>query len=144
MHCLIRKAFWVTLAATLAFSTNASAASFDGPATVVDGDTLDIKTASKTVRIRLCGIDSPEARHAGGAEATVKMANLIRDKRVHCIQVGGGTPCDGRSKPWNRNRVVAQCFVNGADISKEMVCSGHAVDWPKFSAGHYRCATNRQ
>ena len=42
----------------------------------------------------------------------------------------------------SHKRIVAQCFVDGIDISKEMVCSGHAVDWPKFSGGYYRAIDN--
>jgi micrococcal nuclease len=118
---------------------SARAADYKGTAVVVDGDTIELHVADKVIPVRLCGIDSPEARHAGGPEASAKMAELIDGKEVQCVQVGGGTPCDGRSKPTNHKRIVAQCFVDGVDISKEMVCSGHAVDWPKFSGGYYRC-----
>ena len=38
----------------------------------------------------------------------------------------------------NRNTVVAQCFLDDLDIAAEMVRSGNACDWPKFSGGHYR------
>jgi hypothetical protein len=27
------------------------------------------------------------------------MAEMVEGKEVRCIQVGGGTPCDGRSRP---------------------------------------------
>ena len=117
----------------------ARAAEYEGTAVVVDGDTIELHVGNKSISVRLCGIDSPEARHAGGPEASAKMAELIAGKEVQCVQVGCGTPCDGRSKPTGHKRIVAQCFVDGVDISKEMVCSGHAVDWPKFSAGYYRC-----
>jgi endonuclease YncB( thermonuclease family) len=66
------------------------------------------------------------------------MAEIITGKEVQCVQVGGGTPCDGRLKPTSHKRIVAQSFVDGKDSSKEMVCSGHAVDWPKFSGGYYQ------
>jgi endonuclease YncB( thermonuclease family) len=114
-------------------------ADYEGSAVVVDGDTIELHVGNRTIPVRLCGIDSPEARHAGGREASAKMASLIVGKEVQCVQVGDGTPCDGRSKPTNHKRIVAQCFVDGIDIAKEMVCSGHAVDWPKFSAGYYKC-----
>jgi endonuclease YncB( thermonuclease family) len=117
----------------------AYAADYEGTAVVVDGDTIELHVGNRIVPVRLCGIDSPEARHAGGPEASAKMAQIIAGKEVQCVQVGGGTPCDGRSKPTSHKRIVAQCFVDGVDISKEMVCSGHAVDWPKFSAGYYSC-----
>jgi endonuclease YncB( thermonuclease family) len=115
------------------------AADYEGTAAVVDGDTIELNAGGKGIPVRLCGIDSPEARHAGGPEALAMMAKLIAGKEVQCIQVGDGTPCDGRSKSTSHKRIVAQCFVEGVDIAKEMVCSGHAVDWPKFSGGFYRC-----
>ena len=37
---------------------------------------------------------------------------MIEGKTIHCLQVGEGTVCDGRSKPNNRDRVVAQCFLD--------------------------------
>jgi endonuclease YncB( thermonuclease family) len=52
--------------------------------------------------------------------------------------MGEGTVCDGRSKPTSRDRVVAQCFLDKLDIAEEMVRSGTACDWPKFSGGHYK------
>jgi endonuclease YncB( thermonuclease family) len=115
------------------------AADYEGSAVIVDGDTIELHVGDKIIPVRLCGIDSPEARHAGGPEASAKMASLIAGKEVQCVQVGDGTPCDGRSKPTSHKRIVAQCFVDGVDISKVMVCSGHAVDWPKFSGGYYQC-----
>lgn len=130
---------FVVIILTLSFSS-AHATDYEGSAVVVDGDTIELHLGDTVIPARLCGIDSPEARHAGGPEASAKMAELIASKEVQCVQVGGGTPCDGRSKPINHERIVAQCLVDGVDISKEMVCSGHAVDWPKFSAGYYNCA----
>jgi micrococcal nuclease len=121
----------------------ARAADFEGTAVVVDGDSIELHVGDKIVPVRLCGIDAPESRHAGGREASAKMAALIEGKEVQCVQVGDGAPCDGRSKPTNHKRIVAQCFVDGVDISKEMVCSGHAVDWPRFSGGHYRCVDKK-
>ena len=37
----------------------------------------------------------------------------------------------------SRNRILAQCFVGDRDIAMEMICSGNAIDWPKFSGGYY-------
>jgi endonuclease YncB( thermonuclease family) len=129
----------LSAALTLLLCSVVLAADYEGTAVVVDGDTIELHVSDKVFPIRLCGIDSPEARHAGGPEASAKMAEIIAGKEVQCVQVGGGTPCDGRSRPTSHKRIVAQCFVDGNDISKEMVCSGHAADWPKFSGGYYRC-----
>ena len=123
----------------IACSPLAHAGEFSGEAIyIVDGDTFDIQTTAARIRIRFCGIDSPERRHAGYRESKDALANLIRGKIVRCVQVSSGTPCDGRSKPTNRNRVVAQCFLDDVDIAAEMVRNGNACDWPKFSGGHYR------
>jgi micrococcal nuclease len=129
----------VILSALTFLLAPASAADYEGTAVVRDGDTIELQVGSKNIPVRLCGIDAPESGHAGGTEATAKMKQLVLGKEVQCVQVGDGTPCDGRSKRTNHDRIVAQCFVDGKDISMEMVCGGHARDWPKFSAGYYRC-----
>jgi endonuclease YncB( thermonuclease family) len=55
--------------------------------------------------------------------------------QVHCLQVGLGTPCDGRSKPVNKKRAVAQCFIGDKDIAAEMIRLKQACDWPFYSGG---------
>jgi endonuclease YncB( thermonuclease family) len=62
---------------------------------------------------------------------------LIAGKNARCVQVGAGTPCDGRSKPTSYDRVVAQCFVGGIDVAAPMVQQDHACDWVGFSGGYY-------
>lgn len=104
---------------------------------VADGDTFTIHDGGISVRVRLCGVDSPERGQPGYAAAAGKMAQMVEGKEVRCVQVGGGTPCDGRSKPTNRDRIVAQCFVDDHDVAMEMICDKKAVDLPKFSAGYY-------
>jgi len=130
----------VSFAIILAVSTTPAIADFhySGRVTAVsDGDTFTIMDDQKPVRVRLCGIDSPERGQPGYGKAAGAMAALVEGKEVTCIQVGGGTPCDGRSRSTNRDRIVAQCFVGKADVSMEMVCNRAAVDWPKFSGGYY-------
>lgn len=105
---------------------------------VTDGDTFDMKTDDVTLRIRLCGVDSPERSQPGYGAAAGALSNMIEGKLVHCLPVGQGTPCDGRSKTKSRNRVVAQCFVGDKDVATEMVKAKQACDWPHFSGGHYR------
>ena len=100
---------------------------------IVDGDTLYVGR----LKYRLCGIDAPERDQSGYREATYYLKSLTRGKSIRCTPVGQGTPCDGRSKPRSYDRIVAQCFVDGKDLAAEMVKAGHAVDWPKFSGGHY-------
>jgi endonuclease YncB( thermonuclease family) len=123
----------------LTFSTTARSTEYTGPVvSIVDGDTFDMRTPSGTIRIRFCGVDSPERGEPGYQTASDALRRIIGGKIVRCLQVGGGTPCDGRSRPTNRDRIVAQCFIGKVDIAEEMVRGKHACDWPRFSGGHYR------
>lgn len=109
---------------------------------VMDGDTFDMRLPSGIVKVRICGIDAPESGDPGSKEAWAKLSELVHGKTVSCVQVNAapGTVCDGRSKATNRDRIVAQCFVEGRDIAAELVRSGVACDWTKFSGGHYQRA----
>ncbi len=105
-----------------------------GPVTrVADGDTFTIGSQ----RVRICGINSPERGERGYAEAGANIERMTAGQTVECRQVGNGTPCDGRSSPASYDRIVAQCFVGGRDIAAEQVRAGHAVDWTRYSGGHY-------
>ena len=132
---------YLILLGTLALTSPARCAEdFLGTAiSVDDGDTFKLKTETGHVKkVRLCGVDSPERGEPGYGAAAGALAAMIEGKMVHCLQVGMGTPCDGRSKPTNRDRVVAQCFIADKDIAAEMVRLRQACDWPHFSGGHYR------
>src|ERR1700720_2397676 len=117
----------------------AVAADYHGEVLAVsDGDTFTMESETGKVRVRICGTDAPERGQPGYGQATGVLSNLIEGKTVHCLQVGEGTVCDGRSKPTSRDRVVAQCFMGKLDIAEEMTKSGTACDWPKFSGGRYK------
>lgn len=125
----------ITLAVAFLFSFSASAETITGPVSHIrDGDTFLIGRQP----IRICGIDAPERETQAGKRATAFIAKAVRGKTVKCVPVGEGTVCDGRSKRTNRDRVVAQCFIQGRDIADMLVRSGHACDWPRFSGGAYR------
>lgn len=100
-----------------------------GRAIVVDGDTIDIGGE----RIRLEGIDAPEhAQTCGrkwsgtwacGAAATRALASLIGNRRVECDN-------EGHDK---YGRILGLCRVDGRDINAEMVRSGYAWAFVKYS-----------
>jgi endonuclease YncB( thermonuclease family) len=103
-----------------------------------DGLQFTTEFGAGKVRVRICGIDAPERGQPGHGQAAGVLSNMIEGKTVHCLQVGEGTPCDGKSKANSRDRVVAQCFLGKLDIAEEMARSGTVCDWPKFSGGRYR------
>ena len=128
-----------TAAFALMLPWSATAADYLGKVTsVADGDTFTMESETGKVRVRICGIDAPERGQPGYGQAAGVLANMIEGKTIHCLQVGEGTVCDGRSRPNNRDRVVAQCFLDKLDIAEEMTKSGTACDWPKFSGGRYK------
>ena len=74
---------------------------------VADGDTFTMELETGKVRVRICGIDAPERGQPGYGQAAGVLSNMIEGKTVHCLQVGEGTVCDGKSNPKNRDRIVA-------------------------------------
>ncbi|WP_197491901.1 thermonuclease family protein [Rhizobium bangladeshense] len=101
------------------------AAVLQGKCWVVDGDTIVIDK----VHIRLAGIDAPELDHPFGKQAKWALVQLCKGQVV-----------TARIRPeLSYDRVVAECFLSdGRDLSAELVRSGLALDWPKFSGGKYR------
>jgi endonuclease YncB( thermonuclease family) len=107
-----------------------------GPARVIDGDSIEIAGE----RIRLFGIDAPEARqechdHAGvaypcGREAARALAAAIGQRAVTCTAVEHD----------RYERGVAICRVDDHDLGEAMVRSGHAFDYGAHSRGRYIAA----
>ena len=104
---------------------------------IVDGDTFWVCDQNACHKIRICGVNAPERDEVGYQQAAEALTRLIRGRSVRCVQVGVGTPCDGRSKPTNHDRIVAQCFADGNDAAIVLVQQGYACDWIKFSGGTY-------
>lgn len=102
-----------------------------GPVTrIIDGDTFLIGTR----KIRLWGIDAPEAATPNGPAATEYLARVVANHPLTCRQAG----------PPSHDRMVARCLDPwGRDIAEIMVGAGWALDWPEFSKGQYRAAQAR-
>ena len=95
---------------------------------ITDGDTL----RSGDTRIRLWGIDAPEAKRPGGFAATRHLERLTAGQVLTCMPVDTD----------RYGRTVARCALpDGTDIACAMVAAGRARDWPKYSGGYYsECA----
>src|ERR1051325_3472732 len=81
---------------------------------VIDGDTFDLNGE----RIRLFGIDAPEKKQPGGAEATAELRRLMRRDPV-CKEVHRD----------RYERTVSLCAIDGTDLSLAMIRAGQAVAW---------------
>jgi endonuclease YncB( thermonuclease family) len=117
---------------TGAMASVASARPIDGIPRVVDGDTI----ALGDTRIRLLGIDAPEtdqvcldrdgARYPCGLRARDALAVIIGNRSVTCA--GGETDQYGRR--------LMTCSVAGDDINAQMVASGWALAYVRYSKSY--------
>ena len=117
-------AAWMSVAVMIVIGSPALAQSWDGPARVLDGDTISMPG----IRLRLIGIDAPEGsqgchgrdqRHYNcGLEAIQELTRLIGDQRVHCRQAGWDERWRGP---------LVRCRAGETDLNREMVRSGWAI-----------------
>ena len=90
-------------------------------AKVTDGDTV---VTAKGDRIRLWGIDAPEANQPYGKEATIELSELIRGKKLFVEIVD--TDVYGRG--------VGRIYTaDGIHINRSLVCSGTAWWYERYA-----------
>ena len=104
-----------------------------GKARVIDGDTITMNN----VTIRFSGIDAPEKNYYGqtqfckgpkgvwacGKKASTKLKQLINGQEVQCTD-------EGKDR---YGRTLSICYANGVDLQAEMVRSGMAVAYLRYS-----------
>lgn len=102
-----------------------------GRASVIDGDTLDVRS----VRIRLEGVDAPESSQrcgsAGdewmcGREAAMALSEWIGERNVSCRPQGVD----------RYQRTLARCFVGSEDIQAWLVLNGWALAYRDYSTDY--------
>lgn len=103
-----------------------------GKASVIDGDTLDIRGA----RIRLLGIDAPEGRQVCtrsngavwqcGDASSQALERYLGQAPVRCEPTGHD----------RFNRTLATCFKGTEDINGWMVANGWAVAFRRYSLAY--------
>lgn len=93
---------------------------------ILDGDTFTLSGESR--RIRIWGLDAPEWDQRGGSTATATLRSMISGKRLRCAVLDID----------RYGRLVAQCFLpDGRDIAAEMIRSGAATEYCRYSRGFY-------
>lgn len=112
------------LAALLAIALPASADSIDCRVIgIADGDTFSCLTATKdNIRVRLAGIDAPEAKQPYGNRARQALSGLIFGKEVTLIVQNQD----------RYGRTVAHVMVDHIDVNAEMVRTGAAWAYREY------------
>ena len=90
-------------------------------AKVIDGDTLDVRSAETTIRVRLYGVDTPERSEACYAEATQRLTALAGE-RVLLIP--------DRRQADQYGRELRYVYTNSAEsIDEALIREGLARAW---------------
>lgn len=85
--------------------------------TVHDGDTVTCRdTDGGTHKIRLLGIDAPEAVQPWGREASLALSRKVAGRRVAVVSRGYD----------QHGRLLGTLWIDSRDINREMVAEGHA------------------
>ena len=123
-------AIWIALVASFGtgVTVSLSAPAIQGTASVIDGDTIEIRGE----RLRLDAIDAPESsqlcldtdskRYRCGQKSTFALADFIGRSMVNC---------DPKGRDRYR-RVVAICFKGATNLNAWMVAQGWAVVFRKY------------
>jgi endonuclease YncB( thermonuclease family) len=90
---------------------------------VEDGDTVRVQRGQGDVRVRIFGIDAPEATQPYGPEAREQARRLLLDRTV----VVSMKDID------QYGRLVAALSVDGRDAGTELISSGAAWNYAQFS-----------
>lgn len=130
----------ISFLAILLSGRPATANELNGVASVIDGDTVEIRGT----RIRLHGIDAPESRQlctrpSGqswrcGQQAALALSDRIGRRSVSCV-----------ARDTDRyGRIIAVCSQDGIDLNAWMVAEGWAVAYRRYSLDYASAETEAQ
>ena len=122
---------WSLVAVTLclaSLSFAASAETLSGTPRVIDGDTIELAGE----RVRLHGIDTPEAQQLCEAEGTEYRCGDMATAYLVSLTLGNQVSCEG-AKSDRYKRLIAVCYVEGDDLNAALVRAGWAVAYRRYS-----------
>ncbi len=92
---------------------------------VIDGDTIDVRLGSGPEKVRLYGIDAPEARAPYGREATRALRELLAAGAVKLRPVS-----DDPYDPYDR--MIAVVYADGVNVNEALVAGGLAWAFRRY------------
>lgn len=123
------------LVGLLAVSAAVADSSIVGRASVIDGDTIEIKGE----RIRLHGVDAPESwqKCQDGDGATYRCGREAAAALDRFLTASRPARCNVVERD-RYGRLVGVCFrADGTEVNRWLVANGFAVDWARYSSGAY-------
>lgn len=128
------------LSAILLWPVPSARADVEGPACVIDGNTLAIngkrshRRCVGGVKVRLYGIVAPGLDQMCGAQGGRKWYCGRASATILLEAVKNKTlVCKGRTKD-NKNRLMAICFLDGEDLNRKLVRNGWALAYLRYTA----------
>lgn len=91
---------------------------------VIDGDTIKVlRPGDELIKIRFAGIDCPERKQPWGTKAKQATSDFVMDKNVLIESMSVD----------RYGRTIGRVFVNGMNINRELVGSGHCWTYVKYA-----------
>jgi micrococcal nuclease len=91
---------------------------------VSDGDTIRAMCKDEPITVRIANIDAPETKQPFGKQAKAYAVKLALGKKVHVT---------GQNRDRYGRTVATITLPNGADLGREMVRSGYAWEFVRYS-----------
>ncbi len=131
--CLALSASLVLLSCTLEEST------------VISGRVTEV-LASDTIRVgdkklHLCGAMPMSKSSPGYYAAKAYLIDQVRYRKVRCLVVGNGTPCDGQARLHADGATVAQCFMYGRDLAKRLTGFTHVPETTRSLVQNFKTSS---
>ena len=128
---MLLQTFSLPIIFLLVFSGAANAEELRGKASVIDGDTIEIRGE----RIRLHAIDSPEGRQRCTKGGKEWRCGTEAARALDAFIDGTTVSCEPRDRD-RYGRIVAVCRVRKTDLGEWMVRQGWALAYRRYGSDY--------